>query len=385
RSLENPLPFAYITLDRTGGGARVQYAHRGSWLPRRLHLIVGGDFELQSDDRAEFSNDNGQPGTRSRDQTDRVRTIGPFAQLQYELSPRLAVTLGARYDAVHFSVDDRFSADGRDDSGDRTLSAFSPRLALLYALNPTTSVFGSVATAFQTPTTTELLNRPPENGQPCCPGGMNEDLEPQRALNFEAGVKGNVSERLRYEAVAYQMNVRDALVPFQLPQVDGREFFRNSGETRHRGLELAIAVLLTRSVTLETAYTYSRFTFIDDGLPAAYEGNELPGVPPHHLFARLRIQPHRIVTVELEDEYTAEYFANDANTASNAAVNVVDARVLLQLTLSNASLRPFVALNNLTDRRYHSSVVVNAAGARYYEPAPRRNFYLGASIGFGGW
>jgi iron complex outermembrane receptor protein len=47
-------------------------------------------------------------------------------------------------------------------------------------------------------------------------------------------------------------------------------------------------------------------------------------------------------------------------------------------------LSPFAAIANLTDTRYNSSVVVNAAAARYYEPAPRRNYYLGLGIAFGG-
>ena len=387
RSLQNPLPFAYILLDRSGGGLRAQYSRDSNVSGHEVRLMLGSDVEIQSDDRREFNNNNGQQGTtQTRDQTDGVRGVGPFAQIEAAITDRFSVTLGARYDAVRFQIDDRFLTDNRDDSGNRTLSAFSPRFALLYSLNETTSLYGSVGTAFQTPTTTELINRPPVSGQPCCPSGLNDQLDPQRALNFEAGLKGSVAERVRYEAVVYQMNVQDALVPFQVAQADGREFFRNAGETRHRGVELALSALLSRVFVLETAYTYSKFTFVDDGIDAsAFEGNDLPGVPQHHLFARLRVQPHPRVSLEVEDEYTGEYFANDANTASNPAANIIDGRVLLNFGRNGLSLRPFIALNNITDEQYNSSVVVNAAGARFYEPAPRRNLYLGATLGFGGW
>ena len=40
-----------------------------------------------------------------------------------------------------------------------------------------------------------------------------------------------------------------------------------------------------------------------------------------------------------------------------------------------APVAPFVAANNLFDRRYVSSVVINATRGRYYEPAPGRNVY----------
>jgi iron complex outermembrane receptor protein len=387
RSLKNPLPFSYILLDRNAGGVRAQYAQQAQWSGHELRLMFGSDFELQSDDRREFNNDNGRQGTQqTRDQTDGVRGTGPFVQMEAALTNRLSATLGARYDAVRFQIADRFRGDGRDDSGNRTLSAFSPRFALLYALSGSTAVYGSVGTAFQTPTTTELINRPPTPGQVCCPSGLNDQLDPQRALNFEAGVKGNAGERVRYEAVVYQMKVKDALVPFQVPQSDGREFFRNAGETRHRGVELALSAVLTRSVVLETAYTYNNFIFIDDGIPAsAFEGNDLPGVPQHHVFGRLRVQPHKYVSVELEDEYTGKYFADDANKATNAPANIVDGRVLLDFRTGGTSLRPFIALNNITNEHYNSSVVINAAGARFYEPAPARNLYVGATLGFGGW
>jgi len=278
------------------------------------------------------------------------------------------------------------TADGRDDSGDRTLSAISPHLALLFAFSENASAYASMGTSFQTPTTTELINRPPPAGTLCCQGGFNSDLEPQRALNFEVGVKGRSSDRVRYEAALYQMRVRDALVPFQLPDGEGREFFRNAGETLHRGLEMGVTTVLTRSILLETAYTYSSFSFIDDGIATSdFEDNVVPGVPPHHLIARLRVQPHAAISLEIENEYTDQFFANDANTASASAVNLVDARVLVTQNVAGLSVRPFLAVNNLFDRSYSSSVVINAAGGRYYEPAPGRNLYLGAAIRFGGW
>jgi iron complex outermembrane receptor protein len=387
RTLDNPLTFGYITLDRRSTGARASYARTGSLSGRTAGLIVGADLEYQSDERGEFNNVAGQRGTQvRRNQTDRVTTAGPFVQSHLALLPRLELTLGARYDLMQFEVTDRHLADGRNDSGERTLSALSPRAALLYALNEDASAYASIGTAFQTPTTTELINRPPAPGAPCCPGGFNRALEPQRALNLELGVKGQLAERVRYEAAIYQMSVQDPLVSYQIQQVVGRDFFRNAGETRHRGFEGALAVVITPTVLLETAYTYSDFVFIDDGdATQDNENNLVPGVPPQHLFARLRLKPHRLVSLEIEDEYTDDFFVNDANTARNESANVIDVRLQLELEAAGLGVRPFLAVNNVLDESYNGSVVINAAGNRYYEPAPGRNLYLGAAVRFGGW
>ncbi len=48
------------------------------------------------------------------------------------------------------------------------------------------------------------------------------------------------------------------------------------------------------------------------------------------------------------------------------------------------TLAPFVGVLNLFDRRYAGSVVVNASGGRFYEPAPGRNLVVGLRVGAAG-
>jgi iron complex outermembrane receptor protein len=47
-------------------------------------------------------------------------------------------------------------------------------------------------------------------------------------------------------------------------------------------------------------------------------------------------------------------------------------------------VRPFAGVQNALDRAYVGSVVINAQGGRYYEPAPGRNVYLGLALSGGG-
>jgi iron complex outermembrane receptor protein len=49
----------------------------------------------------------------------------------------------------------------------------------------------------------------------------------------------------------------------------------------------------------------------------------------------------------------------------------------------NVRLNPFVGFNNVFNRSYVGSVVINASNGRYYEPAPGRNMYVGFSVGAG--
>jgi iron complex outermembrane recepter protein len=382
RSLENALPFGFIDLDRQAGGMRALYEHSLRTLPAAPVFTVGLDVELQRDDRREFANDGGRPaGAPRRDQEDRVTGTGPFVQASVGSGP-LSLTAGARYDAVRFEVRDRRGVEP-DRSGGRTLGALSSMLGATWAVGPAT-IFGNVASAFQTPTTTELINAPPGPGEPCCPAGFNRDLEPQRALSGEVGVRGSAGA-VTGAVTIYRMDVTDALVPFQVPEVEGRDFFRNAARTRHQGAEVSAGVRPHRAVHLNAAYTYADVRFRADGsVDDVFRGNRLPGVPAHrtHVAAEWR---WRGTLLGADIDHTGRQYTNDANTTAAPGVTRLDLRAQASLRHGGAEVAPFIALNNVFDAAYFGSVSVNATGSRYYEPAPGRNVYLGASIRTGGW
>src|SRR5690606_29846423 len=106
-----------------------------------------------------------------------------------------------------------------------------------YAPRSDITAFANFATTFQTPTTTELINAPPAPGQPCCPGGFNPDLEPQTGRGFEVGARAPLGP-VAIDVALFRIRVTNTLIPFQVEDVEGREFFRNAGESLHKGLEV---------------------------------------------------------------------------------------------------------------------------------------------------
>ncbi len=379
RTVANPTVTSIIDLNRHAGGVRSTVSADGHLGALAAGVVAGVDVESQRDARREYANASGLRGTQTRDQIDRVTAIGPFAEVHVAPAPRLTVTGGVRYDNINFVTDDRFLSDGNN-SGARRMGALSPKLSLLYSAGNAFNVYGTVATSFQTPTTTELINSPPATGQTCCAGGFNQALNPERSLSWETGAKGNIADWLRYDVAAFTMAVRDEIVSFQVAQAPGRDFYRNAGMSRHRGLEMAVEAAPTSFLRLGGAYTYSRFVFIDDGLPAqAFEGHLLPGIPSHQLTGRVTVL-ERGLRAEFQGQHVSRMFVNDANTASNPAYTVYDVRLQADRGLIGVRLAPFVAVQNLFDKHYNGSVVVNATGARYFEPAPGRNLLLGLRL-----
>jgi iron complex outermembrane receptor protein len=176
--LPTPPTGVAVEFDRSVLGGGVKYGYRGSILGHRNRLTVGVDVQHQDDRRRNFNAVNGQPGeTVLLLQDERVTNVGPYVQEEFGILDNLTLVLGGRYDNVRFTVDDFRTSDG-DDSGSLTFEQLTGRAGLLYRLRPEINLYATIAQSFETPTTTELVNRP--GGR----GGFNPDIEPQKAINY---------------------------------------------------------------------------------------------------------------------------------------------------------------------------------------------------------
>ncbi|MBT8337247.1 MAG: TonB-dependent receptor [Gemmatimonadetes bacterium] len=369
RELRNPIPGTVVEVDRTGGGARLGVDGRmgsAAW-------AAGVEVELQSDDRRNFDNDDGRNGPLELDQTERVRGVALFARTGTSLGPA-DLQAAIRWDAVRFKADDRFvSPSNPDDSGARTLDALSPSLGVRLPVG-SFDIFASVGSFLETPTTTELVNRP-DGG-----GGFNPDLEPTRGWTGELGVRGSAGNRIGWELVAFNTELRDELVPFEVPSDPGRSYFRNVGESRHRGIEAAVRAVLSDELSLRSAYTRVDARF-QDGLGPDVDGNRIPGRSPARLETRADWS-RSAFAASLDLTWSDAVPVDDEGTTEAPSWFRVDARLgLTPVALSSASFAPWVEVGNITDADYIGSVTVNAFGGRYFEPAPGRTLSVGVSIG----
>lgn len=300
-------------------------------------------------------------------------------QNEFQILDNLEITLGLRYDYIHFSVDDFFtSEDNPNDSGSITFNELSPKVGLLYSPLSFLNIYGNFSTSFETPTTTEFANSPSRAG------GFNADLKPQKAISYEAGLKGFIWNRLTYDLAVFYADVKDELIPFQIPEVPGREFFRNAGKSRHYGVELALSLEVIDGLKLTVAYTYLNFKFKDfETEDGNFDGNRVPGIPPNQLYAEIFYKNPYGFYGGVELFYADSFFVNDSNTEKNGNYVVSNLRIGYQKRLfRHWEISPFLGLNNIFDEKYNSSVRVNAAAGRFFEPAPGFNMYGGASLAY---
>jgi iron complex outermembrane receptor protein len=369
RALDNPLNFAYIRYERWSGGTRLTLRRSEG----RLQGGFGVDAGIQSDDRTEFSSTtpNGNPGDEiGLDQLETVLNGSAFGYVRFNATDRLALTGGLRMDWLRFEADDQLTRDG-DQSGTRTFSSASPNVGLSYDLG-SGQLFAQYSTAFETPTAAELSNRPGGGG------GFNQQVNPQRTRGFEIGARGALpNAQLQFDVSLYRLEVDDLISAYEDP--DGREVYDNLAANTHDGIEASLTWQATPGLEVAARYTGSRFV-IEEASDSSLIGNRVPGIPSRRLYLHTEFS-HRGWWGRISGQGVPSYYTDDANTAKAPRYALVNLNLGHEgLGTEGLTLKPFVTINNVLDERYAGSVVVNAFGGRYYEPAPGRSYAAGLNV-----
>ena len=374
RDFSNFLPFesgGAVDLDRFFYGFGVQYT-LADVLPEEFELMIGLDIDRQDDTRKRFDNLQGHVGPLRLDQREKVDSDGAFVQSKYLFNRQWDVTAGLRYDNIKFDVTDHYLIDG-DDSGRISFDQFSYSFGLNRKFERGV-LFAAIGSSFETPTTTELAN-------PDGSGGFNQSLEPQTAINYELGYKTG-TEQLFYEIAIFHINLKNELVPYELPDSPGRTFYINAGESSRTGIETAVSWRSSSGFGIDASFTWSDFKFdrfIDEN-GRDFSGSRMPGVPEYFAFLSFNYENNNGFTATFETLYSGSLFANNANSVKVPDYVVSSLRATYDIQTTKLLLQPYIGINNLFNAHYNSNIRINAFGGRYYEPAPERNVYAGIVI-----
>ena len=371
RHLVNPIPLRIIDLDRRAAGARLAIERGGA--DERLSFGAGVEHGSQWDDRRSFDSQDGVRGAIALDQNERVASDGAFARAALAVTPAVSALASLRGDRVAFRVADHLvTATDPDDGGSRTMSALSPSVGVAWMLTPRFSTYANVATAFETPTTTELANRP--NGA----GGINRDLSPQRVVATEVGARAPLGRFGSATLALFDARIRDALVPFEVPSAPGRQFYRNASRARQRGVEASASALLRPWALARVAATLVEARFAaSDSAAGLVSGRRIPGVAPFRSDLSLTAGAGGPVHAEVLATMQSRTPADDANSAWAPRFTIVDANAgLAPRAVGAVALSASASLSNIFNRRYDTSVVPNAARGRFFEPGPGRTLTI---------
>jgi len=382
RDFRQQLPFpgsSLIDYHRLFYGARLDYTLPFAVLTLPHRLLVGVDMDRQQDDRGRRAvSPTGNITAVTADEEQQASADGIFLQLDSHLSDRLMLTIGGRADRLRMTIDDALLTDGND-SGRREFQENSYSAGLSWQVSPAHTLYTTVSSAFESPTFTELAN-------PSGTGGFNPDLEPQTALNREAGARGALGDRLFYEAALFRVDVDDEITPYE---IGGRTFYQNAGQTRRDGLELGLEHATTDQLTLALSWTWSDFRFqefFDTQQNADVSGKRLPGIPQHQLFAQVDWQAESGLFASMESILGSHRYAENSNQTRVGSEWLVNLRGGKAWKRNQQTVTLFAGINNLLDRDYYSNLRINANSDRpvqnrgYFEPGPGTTYYSGITL-----
>ena len=368
-----------IDLDRSFTGLGIRWTHRSRLADMPYTMTMGVDYDNMYERRRGFVNNNGIAGELKRDEDDRVFDFDQYAQLEWQFAPRWRVSTGLRHNRVAFDSKDYFitGTSNPDDSGSAIFKKTNPMLGMLYQWSDSVNLYANAGQGFETPTFAELAYRP--DGSP----GLNFSLRPSVSRSSEAGIKAFVTPTARVNAALFRIRAYDEIVTGPSP-APGRNTFMNANLTTRDGLELSVDNDLGYGVHAYLAYSYIDARFVDyvnfSGTNLA--GKRIPGVPQTTIYGELKWRPLNDLVTALEARRVSSIAVNDENADTAEAYTVANWRIGLEQGGRGWRLQEFLRIDNLFDKTYAGSVIVNANGGAYFEPAPRRNYIIGLNARF---
>jgi len=330
----------------------------------------------------------GVVGNLRRDEDNSVFNFDQYVQGEWEVVERWSVLAGVRHSRVSFESIDHFLSNGKD-GGSVSFANTSPVLGIMFKARPTLNVYANYGKGFETPTFNELAYQ--LNAK-----GLNFGLQSAKSNHYELGAKAFLGSDTRLNLALFKIDTRNELAVLQ--NAAGRSVFQNVDKTGRTGLELSLDSRLPLGFTALLSYTYlaanfdSAFTSCKPVTPCVFPstnttqipaGNRIPGIPRHVFYSELGwATANGSFSSALEIRATGRFYANDTNTEYANGYGVASWRIGFKQEMGRLVLKEFGRIDNIFDRQYVGSVIVNESNGRYYEPAPGRTFLLGVSVAY---
>lgn len=390
-----------ITQDAESYGTTLQFVNKGSIFGFNNQFLVGGSYDhgevtyTASSEPGEITErfvveGSGETITEGGEFTPRrLKTENSYYGVYFsnvtDLTDKLALTLGGRYNYVEIDLTD-LTGNFPDLNANRTFERFNPMVGATYQVTPGLTFYGSYAEANRAPTAAELGCS--DASAPCPVESFLTDdppLDQVVSKSYEAGIRGkydNVfggSNALDFSIGYFHSTNEDDILSIASPE-QGRGYFQNKSDTRREGIEAAVKYAADRW-KMYANYSYTKATYLDsfyvpatgnpnalpvgqcpdeiDGVDAddiecllVSPGDRMPGIPEHIFKAGIdfNVTPQWLVGADIIVTSDQVFFGDEANVAAKlAGYEKVDLRTTYDVT---DKLQIYGSIENVFDKKY---------------------------------
>jgi len=369
-----------IDLERSFYGVDGKWTHQNKLFDMPISLVSGISMNENDDHRRTYTNTGGIAvfdSTSSQNYAMSAKNFDQYLQADLRITERLVFNTGIRNSQTTLSSNTNNTLT--TSVGSNAYRAMTHMASLQYYLTEITNVHVSYGSSFDTPTLNQVLYDSSYSGS-------NFGLLAAKTKQVEIGLKSKILQTTQINLSIFNANtINDIVIG---GSSSGRTYFTNAPKSNRQGIEGSVQFKLPYHLESNIAYTWLSATvkeaYLNNG---AYvlSGNRIPGVPNQGLFAELLwVKPNKSMETAIEGRVNGSMAVNDRNSDYMApGYAVMNIRgVVRQEFAGGWSFSQFFRINNVLDRSYVGSVIVNQSSSQYYEPAPTRNWMIGAKASY---
>jgi len=243
----------------------------------RNRFTVGLNIQNGTTDANQYVNIGANKGAQTLAAVQRPENYTLYAENAWYVTPAVSLIAGAQYlHAVREQQVD-FTTNPATKSGTSTFDLFSPKIGLLWDVDPGWQVFANVSRSGEAPSFGE------GNGTAV----PFYNIKAQTATTYEIGTRGRRPD-VTWDLALYHADIKNELQCFF--STFGTCNVTNADKTMHQGVEAGLGISLFKGlavnsdtpdrVWLNLAYTYSDFRYSNDATwgqqPPAWRAAALP-------------------------------------------------------------------------------------------------------------
>jgi len=302
-------------------------------------------------------------------------SLGGYLQDEFSLFKPLVLIGGYRYELARYTFgyhDNDLHGWGKSPDQDKkiklNMEAFNT--GSVYTYKEGSNLFFNVSKSFRFPEVDEFSYLD-QNMQK----QLDTNLKPQSSINYQAGLRHKLTEKIRAEVSATRMNVKDEIY------MNAKDFMSwgfwtgknaNYDKTIHDTIESSLDIKLTERISAFGNYNFTR-AYFHGGM---YDKNEIPLVPRHKASVGVKFALPAHFTFNMTGTYVGRrYFLNDQSNSYSRLNGYTLADT--NLSWQHKDLTVTFGVNNLFDKEYSEYAGVNVdSGDKFYYPSPERSFSL---------
>ncbi len=390
-SVTAPQTGSFVGLQRSYDGMGLQLTGRevNALLP--WSWTVGFDWDSASENRQSGSTNYGLMAPAPTTIQNVASNNDLFAQANVSINERWTLTAGARHDQVKIINTNLITPAA---GGSSTFSATTPVIGVTWHVQDDLNIYSNAGLGFETPTTAETAY---SLVGPSVTSNFNAGLQAAQSHHYELGTKWMPSPAQSINAAAFYITTTNDIIA--TTNSSGKSVYQNVGQTTRQGFELSIKDVSDAHFKEQAALTLVKAQYnsnFNSSAGTIASGNSMPAIPNQTLYTSLSWSQNpysaknkqSLVGAEVELDLSARsaMWANDANTSSLSnyayapGYATFDLKLHERFLLGNSNLEGYLSVNNLTNKSYVGSVIVNSSSAGYFEPGLPRNWVLGMKL-----